>query len=232
MAKLEMSEVLKRKVRSGSLDESVVPNWILLKDAIKAGKTAEALEFTDYIQERTEEAYVRFGIMANEFLTFIAANVGEEAIEKIWRARYKARVQDFMRTAANTEQFVKRINEAEIGHHSVLSISEEADRFVVKCDPCGSGGRMRRAVAAGTTQKAYPWTWGRAGVAYYCTHCALEMEILPIEMRGYPLAIVEYNEKPDAPCVRLYYKSPELIPEKYFTRVGQKRDVKKFKPTK
>ena len=88
---------------------------------------------------------------------------------------------------------------------------------------------MRRTVEAGTSKKAYPWTWGKVGIPYYCAHCCLELEILPIELRGYPLAVTEISEKPEDPCIHLLYKSPELIPEKYFTRVGKKKDVSKFK---
>jgi len=34
------------------------------------------------------------------------------------------------------------------------------------------------------------------------------------------------GERPEDPCVHLFYKKPELIPEEYFKRVG------KTKPTK
>ena len=52
-------------------------------------------------------------------------------------------------------------------------------------------------------------------------------EIVPIEQRGYPLRIVEVGNKPEDPCVLLFYKNPESIPEKYFTRVGKKKIINK-----
>ena len=229
MSRLEWSEIVKRKVRSDSLNELVVPTWTLIKDAINAGEVQDAVELLDYGQSRAEEAYVRLGVMANELLTFIAENVGEEVIERIWRTRYASRVADFMRTAGTVEDFLRRLIEVEIGHHSKVTLIEEPDRYVIRYNPCGSGGRMRRTVEAGTLKKAYPWTWGKVGIPYYCAHCCLEFEILPIELRGYPLAVTEMGEKPEDPCVHLFYKSPELIPERYFARVGKKKDTSKFK---
>ena len=46
-------------------------------------------------------------------------------------------------------------------------------------------------------------------------------EILPIEMRGYPICVTQYSDRPEDPCVHLYYKRPELIPDEYFTRIGK-----------
>ena len=110
--------------------------------------------------------------------------------------------------------------------YSNITITEEPDRYVVKLDPCRSGGRLRRTKSVGTTKKAYPWSWSRSGVCYYCCHDCLLMEIIPIELRGYPIAVFEYSDNPQDPCVQFYYKRPELIPEEYFTRVGKTKTIK------
>jgi hypothetical protein len=52
-----------------------------------------------------------------------------------------------------------------------------------------------------------------------------------IELRGYPVRITLVGDKPEDPCVHLFYKKPELIPEEYFTRIGMKKDPSKFNPT-
>jgi hypothetical protein len=106
------------------------------------------------------------------------------------------------------------------GHYSKFTITEEADRYVFRYDPCGSGGRLLRTSSVGVTKKGYPWSWGKKGISYYCTHCCLLFEIIPIELRGYPIAIVHCPEKPEDPCIHYYYKKPGLVPEKYFERVG------------
>ena len=99
-------------------------------------------------------------------------------------------------------------------------------------DPCGSGGRMRRGDPVdntpsrlgppynfGVTRKAYPWSWNRKNVPYYCIHCAIN-EILPIEWGGYPLWVTGYTEDASKPCYWHFYKEPRLIPAEYFQRLG------------
>jgi hypothetical protein len=131
-----------------------------------------------------------------------------------------------------------RSGPGEVGN---VEIAEEEDRYVFSTDPCGSGGRMRRVgeidgspprtnqpYNLGVTTKAYPWSWGKAGVPYYCVHCCVWSEIITIENKGYSIRITEYNEDPQGPCKRYFYKKPELIPEEYFTRVGKIKDPSKF----
>ena len=66
----------------------------------------------------------------------------------------------------------------------------------------------------------------RSGVPYYCVHCCMFKEILPIELRGYPIRINFPGERPEDPCIQFFYKRPELIPEEYFARVGKTKTVK------
>jgi hypothetical protein len=52
------------------------------------------------------------------------------------------------------------------------------------------------------------------------------MEMIPIELRGYPTGIIEIAERPEDPCIQLFYKKPELIPGKYFTQLGMTKTIK------
>ena len=63
-------------------------------------------------------------------------------------------------------------------------------------------------MSIGTTKKAYPCSWGKSGVSYYCIHDCVFWEMVPIELRGYPIAVVQYADKPKDPCVLLSYKKP------------------------
>jgi hypothetical protein len=36
-------------------------------------------------------------------------------------------------------------------------------------------------------KEAHDWTWGKVGVHWYCSHCAIAMEWLPGRKRGHPL---------------------------------------------
>jgi hypothetical protein len=109
---------------------------------------------------------------------------------------------------------------------SVISIRDEPDRYVVTYNPCGSGGFLIQNRPELKLDKSYPWSWSKRGINYYCLHCCIAWEIIPTELRGYPLYIHLPPEHPEAPCIQFHYKRPELIPEEYFSRIGQVKKIK------
>ena len=221
MAKLEWSQALGRKTRQGDLSELAVPNWTVVREAFLDGRTAEALELMEYGCEMDKGNNDSLVVFVNSLLGFIA-EAGEENIEKVMRKGRLPKVQEWLSSTPGTLESLQRCSELQRRHFgNITRITEEADRFVVVLDPCGTGGRLRRTGSPACTKKAYPWSWGKTGVPYYCIHCSLQWEIVPIEQRGYPIRITEIGDKPEDPCVHLFYKKPELIPEKYFTRVGK-----------
>jgi hypothetical protein len=119
-----------------------------------------------------------------------------------------------------------RITEIKRNHGGIITVTEEPDRYVVKDDPCGTGGKLRRIRSVGTMKQAYPWSWGKSDIPYYCAHCCVLWTIIPIELRGYPIRITLVADRPEDPCVTLYYKKPELIPEEYYTMVGMTKIIK------
>ena len=117
-----------------------------------------------------------------------------------------------------------------------VEITEEEDRYVLAFDPCGTGGRMRRGVPRlgtpprtqapynfGVTHEAHDWSWNERGVCLYCTHCADINELLPLDRVGRPMRVTEHPRDPGDKCRWYIYKRPELIPEKFYERVGRKR---------
>jgi hypothetical protein len=151
----------------------------------------------------------------------MTSTLGEDAAFKLVKRRYFPRVRDFLARTPGTLEAMQREVENQRGHHAELEIVEETDRYVVYLDPCGTGGRLRRNKAVARTQEGHPWSWGKKDVPYYCSHCSLMWEIIPIEERGYPISVFLPPKADTDKCVHLYYKSPELIPEEYFTRVGK-----------
>jgi DNA-binding FadR family transcriptional regulator len=118
-----------------------------------------------------------------------------------------------------------------------VSLSEEDDRWVLRFDPCGSGGRTLRADAnADGTARAGPpfgfavttgehdWAWRTKGVCLYCVHCCQLQERAPIARLGYPVRVVEppvwgTAEQRDY-CTWSVYKDPQLVPAEAYRRVG------------
>jgi hypothetical protein len=107
-----------------------------------------------------------------------------------------------------------------------ISVVEEADRYVLSFDACGTGGRMRRGdpvVGSGSrlappynflnVVEAHDWTWNRRGVCAYCAHCAVVNQILPIEKLGRPMRMTLYPEKAGDPCRWIIYKDPNGFPD-------------------
>jgi len=161
----------------------------------------------------------------DDALTYLA-RFGEEEVPKFWRQSFYSRVKDWPSVTPGVEETFQRFTEFYRSHFSDFTIVEEPDRYVVRCDPCGSGGKLRRTKSVGTTKKAYPWSWGKSGIPYYCTHCCVAWEIIPTELWGYPIRINLVTDRPEDPCIHLFYKRPELIPEEYFTRIGMTKTIR------
>lgn len=239
MVKLEMSPRLGRKIRREGWSELGIPTWTLAAEAIQAGHTKEGLNLVEHA--RNEVDYVHRVMLRSKslLLDYIAERWGEEEVGRAWMALSAG--MSHLRTSHSSESIDEAVQidaQAQRGHFcgrselGDLSVVEETDRYVVTMDPCGTGGGLRRAGVFGATKKAYPWSWGKTGVNYHCVHCCIFWEITAIEARGYPTRVHENVDQPQAPCIHYYYKSPELIPEHYFTRVGKKKDPSRFPNSK
>ncbi len=220
MFKLEKSEALDRLMRRTSLSEMGKLDSEFIREAIKAGRTEEALALLDYGLAATKRLIASL-TLGRELLLSRLSGFGDEEIEEFYRERYTPWVKQWMTKTPGPMESMEVFADLFRVMGSGLRYAEEPDKYVMTLDPCGSGGTMRRTMDVRKIEKAYPWTWNKTGVSYYCAHCCLFQEILPIEMRGYPICVTQYSDDPKKPCVHLYYKSPELIPDEYFTRIGQ-----------
>ena len=210
--------------------------WDLVREAIQNGRTDGALDLMEQgldVATMQHDSLVSFVGMTLKCL----ASFGEEELEKLFRERYGPVTQGWISTTPGANESAEKLARVHASPHSKITLTEEPDRYVLTLDPCRSGGKLWRigmsagdtktaGIDIGTTKKAYPWCWGKSGVPYYCVHDCLHFEILPIELRGYPIAVIQCPEKPEDPCVFFFYKKPELIPEEYFTRIGKTKTIK------
>jgi hypothetical protein len=123
-----------------------------------------------------------------------------------------------------------------------FELVEEEDRYILRFDPCGSGGRTVRGDWLENTpprmEPPYNWkvseeekSWNHyaKGVCLYCSHCIVLMEEMPIDRFGYPVRVIDPPVYPDTnrdPAVRQkcqwqMFKDPTKVPEEYYTRVGR-----------
>jgi hypothetical protein len=227
MIRLQQSEVFQRKIRQDDVaGELAIPTFTLAIEAMKAGKLDEAAELIEYGCAEDTRTHDSFVMLISELGTRLA-DFDEQEVARILHQKYYPRAQSYLAAKPSVETLLQRGAESQRSHHGNFAITEERDRYVVNCDPCGSGGRLRRvAKSIGKTKKAYPWSWGKAGIPYYCCHCSILNEIAPIEIRGYPIRITLPGDRDEDPCIHYYYKKPELIPEEYFARVGKTKTIK------
>jgi hypothetical protein len=246
MVRLIDSQKLKRAIREDDWTALGKPTHQLILEAIDKGNLQEASNLVRYIIPEGKSLHDLYCDWIWDILTKTAEAQGEEAVYKLcratqetwmlkrtWKALSRMSVEE--RVYINAE--VMRSHRCGPTQDGTIEIFDNVDRITIKMDPCGSGGRMRRGDPIigtpsrlgppynfGVTRKAYPWSWGRLKVPYYCIHCAVN-EILPTEWGGYPLWVTEYSDDAAAPCYWHFYKSPELIPEHYFNRIGFSKPV-------
>lgn len=221
MIRYEMKKSLGRKMRQDDPAELGISNWTLIRNALQSAGADEALDFADYESTLVRGLINNLTLHRNIFLTRLA-DFDELEVEKIHRQIYSPRVKDWVSTTPGVEESLQRFAEVFKVFTENLTVTEEPDRYVMRLDPCGTGGRLfRTQKSVGSTRKAYPWSWSKSGIPYYCTHCCLFQEILPIEERGYPICVTQRSERANDLCIHYYYKKPELIPDEYFTRIGK-----------
>ncbi|MBW1931108.1 MAG: hypothetical protein JRH08_05770 [Deltaproteobacteria bacterium] len=249
MLRLVNSERLGRLLRQDDWETLGTSTTDLIIKAAKQGRFDEVELLARY---SISEGKALHDLMCDwiwDILTKTAEKHGEGAVYELcratqetwmmrrtWKALLRMSVEE--RVYVSTE--IIRSHRCGPRQDGTIEIIEEKDRYSIKMDPCGSGGRMRRGDPIdgtpsrlgppynfGSTKKAYPWSWNEKNVPYYCVHCAVN-EILPIEWGGYPLWVTGYSEDAFEPCYWHFYKDPSLIPDFYFERLGfRKKDLVK-----
>lgn len=121
-----------------------------------------------------------------------------------------------------------------------MEVIEHDDRYVLRFDPCGSGGRtVRGDEIEGTpprmeapynwhvSTEPFSWNHFEEGVCLYCSHCIRLMEEMPIDRFGYPVRVVDPPRYvPGSPelaqkCQYTMYKDPTAVPAEVYERVGR-----------
>jgi hypothetical protein len=222
MVRLEKGPGVGRVIRRDDIGELARPTWTLIRESIRAGKVDEALALLDYCYSETKTLHDGLVSFVDYLLTYLG-DFGEEEVYQALRKRYDPVVRRWLSDTPDLTGSLERCIEFQRGHGGKCTITEEPERYVVTCDPCGSGGQLRRTREIRVLKKAFFWTWGKKNIPHYCVHCCVMWEILPIELRGYPIRVNLIGDKPGDPCIHLYYKRPESIPEEYFTRIEKSK---------
>lgn len=210
--------------------ELSVSNLDRVLRALDRGDIEEAKECVKKMEKEAKHSHDTMVNFVWILLTYIGEKYGDKEVIKALQFRHVRVEQDQKRMLTmSPEEAIRHKLMIHRGHHSRMTLIEEKDRFVLKLDPCNTGGRLMREEIKkmkgniGRTKKAHPESWNRSGVSYYCVHCA-QNSIVSME-RGapHPTWIYERSDSPGAPCYQYYYKSTEDVPEKYFEELGLKK---------
>lgn len=251
MLHLIQHPLLKRKVRSDDWPDLGEPTQEKAVQALESGRPDLARDLVRYLIPEGKALHDLFCDWIWDIYTKVGAEHGDEAVYRLsratqetwmmkrtWKAFINLPVEDRVFLSAE----IMRAHRSGPDQDGRLEVVDQGERITIRMDPCGSGGRMRRGDPVdgtpsrlgppynfGVTKAAHDWCWGLKGVPYYCVHCAIN-EILPLEWGGWPLWVTGYRPDAAEPCAWHFYKRPELIPEKYFTRLGFKKPVEEPDP--
>lgn len=230
VAHLEYSEALGRTIRSEDWSELGVFTQHKIQQAIRAGQYQLAIDLTNYSDENNWGMRVHIHEIISANLTLIAKYAGEEKVGDAlrWIPDTTWNHPERLRPLMALDEYLAFLAEQLRAAHYQFHVEEEPDRFVFVLEDCATGGRLARLrdgvtgerfATVGRTTRGYPWSWGKPDIPYFCCMQTVSNEIIPIERRGAPDYVTECAAG-EGPCHQYLYKSPELVPEEFYTRVG------------
>lgn len=218
--------------------------------ACKARRAKEALSLLETARGIWRDTHDRKCDWVYGLLDVAARHLGEDCIGEVWDLLMAPMYAYYGRYDVDNNPWPRSFDllmhyalEGLRGHLSgpgrmgEIEVFEEADRWGMRFDPCGSGGRTYRDdTDAGlpprmeppfnfaVTTKEYDWAWNKKGVCLYCVHCCALNERNPMRKFGYPTRVVDPPTWPAArnggKCTWYVYKDPRLVPEEIYKRVG------------
>jgi hypothetical protein len=207
------------------------PEWTtmardLAVDAINSGDRGAALKAVDGLLQEALPIHDFYGDMSATFCDFIKEELGEAGVERAWRYLGEKLWRPVF------EQVIKSggaVALAEVyamflrSHRYKFRVEEDAEKITFYLDYCPSGQRLmlegklkgdpRHPLQHGVTEKPQAWTFGKAGVPYYCGHTSLWFDVMPREW-GLPFMSGRYGDFDSeghvsgTPCMTFFWKQP------------------------
>lgn len=212
------------------LKELSMSNLDKLLGALEENNIEEAKKCAQTMGKEAKHAHDLMVNFVYTLLTYIGRNYGDDEFIKALRFRHSNQAQVAERMLGmSPEDAVRFKTMIHRAHHSNMTLTEEEDRFVLKLDPCNTGGRMLREgldkppVNLGKVKTGIPESWNRPDVSYYCAHCGLHSIIGVEKGAPHPTWIYRCPENPQDPCYQYCYKKTEDVPEEYFEELGLRK---------
>lgn len=218
--------------------------------ACAAGRAKEAHLFLDTARQIWRDTHDRHCDWVYGLIDAVARHAGEGCIGALWDVLMAPMYAYYVRYDVDNNPWSRSFDllmhyalEGLRGHLSgpgrlgTIEVFEEEDRWGMRFDPCGSGGRTYRddpdtglpprmlaPYEFGVTTEEHDWAWNKKGICLYCAHCCALNERMPMRSFGYPTRVVDPPTWPDArnggKCTWYVYKDPKRVPPEIYERVG------------
>lgn len=180
------------------------------RTALERGDVQGARDQIEGILAEEKPIHDLYGDMCASFLTFIAARLGEHAVEDAWRHVaddvWKPVLEAF-KGANDTEGLARAFSLFLISHRYDFTVLEDDEKWSFEVGYCTSGERMvvEGKVANsdgdaeghhrfGSTSNGHKWSLDRESFPYYDVHSVLWMKLLPAEW-GWDVMDIDYDKK-------------------------------------
>jgi hypothetical protein len=185
-------------------------------EAIRAGKTEEALRCLNEVYEQFHALHDAYGNEIGLLKGTLAKMQGDQWYETFERKlifeSFRSKYERYRNMSI--DQRVEGICNSQRAHYSEFHVEEDGEKFVVLITGCNAGGRLIRDGIAkrqnAITKKAYPWSFNRVGFPYYCANAYFLNELfreLGIKVKiEYGRQYDDQENKIDEPCKYIVYK--------------------------
>ena len=219
-----------RMLSDAEIARMETPLWEQAKAAIDAGDLDGAKDLVD--RAVTQWAALKdYSInWITSLLTFVADELGEEAVERALRTTGEEFVRPRRDTGTAWSELpasarAKVIARSMLGNMGAVEVSEDDEKIVLSFR-CGSGGKLiddgryEGEHAYATLREPAGRTFSRDELWVYCAHCSVNNEIQPVEWGEAPTSIEFPPERRGEPCVHHVYKDVNAIPAEAYERIG------------
>ncbi len=220
-----------RVLSDAEIEKMRTPVWEQAKAAIDAGDRDGAKALIDKMVGQWAGLKDYSINWITSLLTFVADEMGEEAVERALRTTGDEFVRPRRDTGTAWEdvsaaQRAKVIARAMLGNMGEVDVSED-DEKIVLAFRCGSGGKL---IDDGRYEGDHPYRTlrERAGRTFmqdelpvYCAHCSVNNEIQPVEWGSVPTSIEYPQAGKGEPCVHHVYKDARSVPDEAYVRIGK-----------
>jgi hypothetical protein len=220
-----------RQLSETDIERMSTPLWEQAKAAMRDGRPDDAADLIDAAVKQWAGLKDYSINWITSLLTFIAEELGEDAVERALRKTGEEFVRprrdtgvDWGALPASTR--AKVIARAMLGNMGEVEVAED-DEKITLAFRCGSGGKL---IDDGRYEGEHPyWTLRESGprtfmqdeLPVYCAHCSINNEIQPVEWGGVPSSIEYPSSVPGDVCVHHIYKDVRDTPAEAYVRIGK-----------